>query len=78
MGWLSNERDKLRHTMGDAIFRNGEYEHAAEKYGLCLTVDNDYSIESHLKVNKGMYVRNTHYQGLSPHLLYMLFLPTTI
>ncbi|EJK48019.1 hypothetical protein THAOC_33220, partial [Thalassiosira oceanica] len=44
--WLSGERDKLRRTMswkekGDTLFRNGDYERAAEKYALCLTIDND-------------------------------------
>jgi len=43
--WLSDERDKLRRTMswkeqGDTLFRNGDYEQAAERYGQCLTIDN--------------------------------------
>jgi len=52
MVWLSNERDKLRRTMswkekGDTLFRNGDYERAAEKYALCLTIDNDGSSYNH-------------------------------
>ena len=48
MAWLSNERDKLRRTMswkekGDTLFRNGDYERAAEKYGTSLTIDNSDS-----------------------------------
>jgi len=48
MAWLSSERDRLRRTMswkekGDTLFRNGDYERAAEKYALCLTIDNDGS-----------------------------------
>ncbi|KAL9189026.1 hypothetical protein ACHAXT_011516 [Thalassiosira profunda] len=44
--WLAGERDKLRRTMswkekGDTLFRNGDYERAAEKYALCLTIDGD-------------------------------------
>ena len=48
VAWLANERDKLRRTMswkeqGDTLFRNGDYERAAEKYALCLTIDSDVS-----------------------------------
>lgn len=50
--WLSNERDKLRRTMswkekGDTLFRNGDYERAAEKYALCLTIDSDGNAYNH-------------------------------
>jgi len=50
--WLANEKDKLRRTMqwkekGDTLFRNGDYERAAEKYALCLTIDNDGSSYNH-------------------------------
>jgi tetratricopeptide (TPR) repeat protein len=49
VAWLSSERDKLRRTMswkeqGDTLFRNGDYERAAEKYAQCLTIDNDGSV----------------------------------
>jgi FK506-binding protein 4/5 len=45
LAWLSDERDKLRRTMsrkeqGDTLFRIGDYEQAAERYGQCLTIDN--------------------------------------
>jgi len=32
---------------GDTLFRNGDYERAAEKYALCLTIDNDGSSYNH-------------------------------
>lgn len=46
MDWLRHESDKLLRTMsckeiGDALFNNGEYEHAATKYAACLTIDRD-------------------------------------
>jgi tetratricopeptide (TPR) repeat protein len=45
LAWLSDERDKLRRMMsrkeqGDTLFRIGDYEQAAERYGQCLTIDN--------------------------------------
>ena len=42
--WLSREMDKLERTTstkdkGDSLFRSGEYQAAAERYGDCLRID---------------------------------------